>query len=64
MDETVSLQDKNMQYNVLSQMTETGHGIVLSNPISEETLNKNKPWRQIIRRIIADGGSNNKDILQ
>ena len=25
-------------------------------------INYNKPWRQIIRRVVSDGGSNHEDL--
>ena len=29
---------------------------------SENMINRNKPWRIVIRRIVADGGSDYKDL--
>lgn len=29
---------------------------------NENDINRNKPWRIVIRRVVSDGGSNYKDI--
>lgn len=41
----------------------TSIGITTLAPeISEPILNRNKPWREVIRRKIAYGGSNYEDV--
>ena len=49
-----------------SQKEEASTSALKSTPIlnSQNVLpiNKNKPWRQIIRRMVSDGGSGDKNI--
>ena len=52
--------------DVILQSIEDSTSEEKSIPISTEQevlpLNKNKPWRLVIRRIVSDGGSSDEDL--
>lgn len=58
----------NFTYNSLSgnigHNTQANNVEVLENLIQDKeiVINRNKPWRVVIRRIISDGGSNYEDV--
>lgn len=43
------------------QRTTTNTGILMYS-VDSNIINKNKPWREIIKRKISDGGSDNEGI--
>ncbi len=61
MEETMSaVTVKETQFINPSETTsQNGSSVVFP---AEETINKNKPWRYIIRRNVAYGGSDNENI--
>lgn len=46
------------------QNTQANDVDVLDSSIEEKTIviNRNKPWRVVIRRIVSDGGSDYEDV--
>ncbi len=59
-------QNSNITSSSTSERIETvsmsNETIVLSESVKEQNINRNKPWRVVIRRIVSDGGSTYEDI--
>lgn len=55
---------ENSIYGNQEHKTQSSDMKVISGLLSDEekSLNKNKPWRIVVRRIVSDGGSNYEDI--
>ncbi len=60
MDETKT----NMIPETIEHSTQVNDSRVLDPQLDDkqDAINRNKPWRVVIRRIIADGGNNYEDI--
>lgn len=45
----------------IETISSESNAIAVLHPQTEE-INRNKPWRVVIRRIVADGGSNYENV--
>lgn len=46
----------------INTINEMQRSVVVLPDKKEEKINRNKPWRIVIRRNVADGGSTDEDI--
>ena len=46
----------------INTITEMQRSVVVLPDKKEEKINRNKPWRIVIRRNVVDGGSTDEDI--
>ena len=47
---------------VINTINEMQRSVVVLPDKKEEKINRNKPWRIVIRRNVVDGGSTDEDI--
>ena len=58
--ENITNSDRTKRAEIVSAGKET---IVLPQRSAEKTINRNKPWRIVIRRIIANGRSDYENLF-
>lgn len=61
MDQNSNITSSNTSEHI-ETVSSDKNSFVLPGIITDKEINRNKPWRIVIRRVVSDGGSNYENI--